>query len=123
MTITVGPATPARPYPITVTGSGGGVRQSITVTLTVTAAASFTISASPSSGSIAHGGQGTSTITTTISGGINSAITLSASGAPANTTISFNPVTIPAPSARLSHHNCYRGFEHPGGNRSHHGYR
>src|SRR5208283_1673934 len=42
----------------------------------------FTISASPASLSVAQGNQGTSTITTTISGGFNSAISLSASGAP-----------------------------------------
>jgi uncharacterized membrane protein len=57
----------------------------------------FTISASPSSHSIPQGGQGTSTITTAVSGGFNSDVTLSASGVPSGTNISFNPNPIPAP--------------------------
>ena len=57
--------------------------------LTVTVP-NFTISASPSSLSIQQGHQGTSTITTAISGGFNSAINLSASGLPAHTTASFS---------------------------------
>src|SRR6516164_4691786 len=50
----------------------------------------FTISASPSSLTIVQGNQGTSTITTAITGRFNSAITLSASGVPTGTTVSFN---------------------------------
>ena len=104
MTIAVGASTPTGTYPITVTGNGGGVQQNTTVTLTVTAQqqANFTISASPSSLSIQQGNQGTSTITTSISGGFNSAITLSASGVPSGTTVSFNPNPIPAPGAGTS---------------------
>ena len=59
----------------------------------------FTMSASPPSLSIQQGNQGTSTITTTISGGFNSAISLSASGVPSGTTVSFNPNPIPAPGS------------------------
>ena len=61
------------------TGNGGGIQQNTTVTLTVTAQGqpNFTISAAPASLSIQQGNQGTSTITTTISGGFNSAISLS----------------------------------------------
>src|SRR5208337_1720070 len=59
----------------------------------------FSISASPASLSIAQGNQGTSTLTTTVSGGFNSAITLSASGVPSGTTVSFNPNPIPAPGS------------------------
>jgi hypothetical protein len=66
---------------------------------TCTSASSFTISASPTSLSVAQGNQGTSTITTAISGGFNSAIALSASGAPSGTTVSFNPNPIPAPGS------------------------
>ncbi len=102
MTITVGSTTPMGTYPIIVTGNGGGVQQSTTVTLTVTAAASFTISASPSSLSIAQGRQGTSTITTAVSGGFNSSITLSASGVPSGTTLSFGTNPIPAPGSGSS---------------------
>src|SRR5271166_1057117 len=98
MTITVASNTPTGTYPITVTGNGGGIQQNTTVTLTVTAGSpNFTISASPSSLSIQPGNQGSSTITTTISGGFNSSITLSASGQPSGTTVIFNPQTIPSP--------------------------
>ena len=101
MTITVGGSTPVGTYPITVTGNGGGIQQNTTVTLTVTAQQqpNFTISASPASLTVQQGNQGNSTITTTISGGFNSAISLSAAGVPSGTTVSFNPNPIPAPGA------------------------
>ena len=63
---------------------------------------SFTISASPTTLNIAQGNQGTSTITTTVSGGFSSAISLSASGVPTGTTVGFNPQTIPAPGSGQS---------------------
>ena len=62
----------------------------------------FTIAASPASLSVMQGNQGTSTLTTTVSGGFSNAITLSASGVPAGTTVSFNPGTIAAPGAGSS---------------------
>ena len=99
MTITVGASTATGTYPITITGNGGGVQQSTTVTLTVTAAPSFTLSANPASLTVQQGNQGTSTITSTISGGFNGAITLSAAGLPSGTTVSFNPNPIPAPGS------------------------
>ena len=102
MTITVGSNTPTGTYPIMVTGNGGGIQQNTTVTLTVTAAPTFTISASPASLSIQQGNQDTSTITTTISGGFNSDISLSASGVPSGTTVSFTPNPIPAPGSGSS---------------------
>jgi uncharacterized membrane protein len=102
MTITVGASTATGTYPITVTGNGGGVQQNTTVTLTVTAGPNFTISASPASLSVQQGNQGTSTISTTISGGFNSAISLSAAGVPSGTTVSFNPNPIPAPGSGSS---------------------
>ena len=67
-----------------------------------TGAPSFTLSASPASVNVAPGNQGSSTITSTLSGGFNSAITLSASGMPSGTTVQFNPSTIPAPGAGTS---------------------
>ncbi len=99
MTVTVGANTPPGTYPITVKGTGGGIQQSTIVSLTVTAASTFTISASPSSLTVMHGNFGTSTITTAISGGFDSAISLSAAGMPAGTTVNFNPSTISAPGA------------------------
>jgi len=67
--------------------------------LTVTATPNFTLSASPASLNVGQGNQVTSTIATTISGGFNSSISLSASGMPSATTVSFNPSTIPAPGS------------------------
>jgi hypothetical protein len=57
----------------------------------------FSISASPTSVTVVQGASGTSAISTSISGSFNSAISLSASGAPAGTTISFSPTSIAAP--------------------------
>ncbi len=102
MTITVGASTPTGTHPITVTGSDGDTQQKAVVTLTVTSSKNFTISASPASLSIQQSNLGTSTITTTISGGFNSSISLSASGLPAGTTVGFNPQTIAAPGGGSS---------------------
>ncbi len=54
----------------------------------------FSLSASPSSVTVAQGNSGTSTITSTVTGGFDSAITLSASGQPSGVTVSFNPTSI-----------------------------
>jgi hypothetical protein len=89
-------------YPITVTGNGGGIKHSTTVTLTVSSGGDFALTASPTSLSVVQGNQGTSTITTAISGGFNSSISLSASGMPSGVAVSFNPQVIPAPGAGSS---------------------
>jgi subtilase family serine protease len=62
----------------------------------------FTIAASPGSVSVMQGSNGTSTVTTTVSGGFNSAVSLTASGAPAGVTVGFNPASIAAPGAGTS---------------------
>src|SRR5271157_817856 len=67
--------------------------------LELLATGDFTISASPSSLTVAQGNQGTSTITTAISGGFNSWISLSVSGMPTGTTVSLNPSRLLAPGA------------------------
>src|SRR5208282_56875 len=54
----------------------------------------FSLSASPASVSVVQGNSGTSTITSTVTGGFNSAITLSASGMPTGVTAGFNPSSI-----------------------------
>ena len=54
----------------------------------------FSLSASPASVSVAQGGSGASTITSTVTGGFDSAITLSATGQPSGVTVSFNPNSI-----------------------------
>jgi kumamolisin len=104
MTMAVGSTVATGTYQITVSGTSGGTTETTTVSLTVTSSASpnFTISASPSSLSITRGSSGSSTITTTISGGFNSAIGLSASGQGSRIIVSFNPSSIPAPGAGSS---------------------
>jgi subtilase family serine protease len=103
MTMTVAASTVPGTYTITVTGTSGSTRETTTVSLTVTGTTpNFTISASPTSITVDPGNSGHSTITTTISGGFNSAIALSATGQPSRVTVSFSPSSIPAPGAGSS---------------------
>jgi kumamolisin len=86
-----------------VTGWGSpnaGLISALTGTTTQTPA--FTISASPTSVSVAQGSSGGSTITTSVSGGFNSAVALSASGAPTGVTVGFTPSSIGAPGSGTS---------------------
>src|ERR1041385_6101272 len=61
--------------------------------------ADFSMGASPSSLSLAQGSSGPSTISTTVSGGFNAAVSLSASGLPSGATASFSPTSIAAPGS------------------------
>ena len=99
MTITTSASTPVGgPTPITVTGTGATATHSTTFSLTVTAAAAndFSIAAAPSSATLTAGQGTTSTISTAVTSGVAQQVTLSASGAPSGTTVSFNPTTINA---------------------------
>ena len=103
MTIAVGSSTAAGTYRIKVTGTSGSITEVVTVSLTVSKAPpNYTISASPTTISVARGSSGTSTITSTISGGFDSAISLSATGYPIGVTVSFSPKTIAAPGSGKS---------------------
>ncbi|WP_263351145.1 protease pro-enzyme activation domain-containing protein [Acidicapsa acidisoli] len=62
----------------------------------------FTLAASPTSVSVAVGSTGTSKITTTVSGGFDSAVALSASGQPTGVTVTFSPASIAAPGSGSS---------------------
>jgi pseudomonalisin len=62
----------------------------------------FSISAAPTAVSIVQGASGTSSISTSVSGGFSSAISLSATGAPTGTTVSFSPTSIAAPGSGSS---------------------
>jgi pseudomonalisin len=66
------------------------------------ASPNFTISASPTSVSVVQGSSGHSTVTTTVSGGFNNAITLSAAGQPTGVTVGFSPNPIAAPGSGTS---------------------
>ena len=103
MTISVPSNAPLGNYTLTVTAKGGGLVQNVPVVLTVTVAdpPSFTLTA-PSTVSTAPGGQVTETTLTTVSDGFNSAVSLSATGGPSGTTVTFNPNTIPAPGSGSS---------------------
>ena len=54
----------------------------------------YTLTASPGAVSVLQGNSGSSTITSTVTGGFDSAIALSASGAPTGVTVTFNPTSI-----------------------------
>jgi subtilase family serine protease len=84
------------------TGWGSPNGANLIDALVGTVTPSFSISASPNSVSVAQGKSGTSTITTAISGGFNSAIALTASGQPTGVTVTFNPTSISAPGSGTS---------------------
>jgi len=62
----------------------------------------FSLSPAPGSVSVAQGSQGMSTITAAVSGGFNSAVSLSASGQPTGVTVNFSPNPIAAPGSGTS---------------------
>ncbi|HMK28802.1 MAG TPA: discoidin domain-containing protein, partial [Terriglobales bacterium] len=62
----------------------------------------FAVSANPSAVSVPEGASSTSTIATTVVGGFNNSITLSASGMPAGVSVSFNPASFVAPGPGTS---------------------
>jgi hypothetical protein len=62
----------------------------------------FSVSSSPSSVTAVQGTSATSTISTSISGSFNSAISLSASGLPTGATAAFSPTSIAAPGSGSS---------------------
>lgn len=76
------------------TGWGSPNGSGLITSLAGTTSAGFSLSASPSSVSVAQGGSGSSTITSTVTGGFNSAITLTATGQPSGVSVSFNPASI-----------------------------
>ncbi len=90
-------------FAITLLGTGGGLIENTVLTLTVTGSApAFSLTASPASLTVTQGSTGTSTISSSVSGGFNAAIALSASGLPSGVTASFNPATIAAPGSGSS---------------------
>src|SRR5215469_16554080 len=77
-----------------VTGWGSPKPALITLLAGNTQTSGFTLSASPSSVTVLRGNSGSSTISSTVSGGFNSAVALSASGQPTGVTIGFSPTSI-----------------------------
>jgi hypothetical protein len=62
----------------------------------------FTISSSPIAVTVAQGGNGVSTITTAVSGGFNSSVTLTATGLPTGASAAFSPTSLAAPGSGTS---------------------
>ena len=106
LTFTVASSAATGTYAITVTGTSTSpaITQNVTVSLTVTApvGASFSLSASPSSLTVHQNSAGSTTITSTVSGGFNSAVSLSISGLPSGVAASFNPASFAAPGSGTS---------------------
>lgn len=75
-------------------GSPNGTALITALTGSSTTTPGYSLSASPGSVSIVQGASGSSTITSTVSGGFDSAVALSASGAPSGVTIAFSPASI-----------------------------
>jgi kumamolisin len=103
MTVTVGSSTAPGTYSIEVTGISGSITEITTIPLIVTKAPpNYTLSASPTTIQIARSSSGTSTITTSVSGGFDSAVSLSATGYPIGVAVSFSPRTIAKPGSGTS---------------------
>ena len=88
-------------YTITVIGTGTSATHSAAVSLTVTGPPppDFSITASPSSLTIVQGAGASSTIGTAITSGSAQTVSLSSSGAPAGTAVSFNPTSVTSGSS------------------------
>jgi Bacterial Ig domain len=71
----------------------------INIVFNPTSSPDFTLAVTPAAVSAAQGGSGTATVSTTVSGGFNSAVALQASGQPAGVTVGFTPASIAAPGA------------------------
>jgi kumamolisin len=79
--------------------NGAGLINSLA---SISTSPNFTISASPNTVSVAQGSNGTSKITTTVLGGFNSSIGLSANGVPSGVNVTFSPSSISAPGSGSS---------------------
>jgi uncharacterized membrane protein len=101
MTISTTASAPSGSYIFTVMGTGGGATHTANVVLTVSNP-QFSIKATPRTVTITAGSSATVTITSAVFGGFDSAISLSASGQPSGTTVSFDPTSIAAPGAGSS---------------------
>ena len=75
---------------------------SLNVTGPATTNPNLGVAVSPSSLSMQQGASASSTITSTVTGGFNSAVSLTATGLPAGTTAAFNPSAIASPGTGSS---------------------
>jgi subtilase family serine protease len=95
MSISVASTVATGSYTITVSGTSGSTVETTTVTVNVTnSSTGFALSASPTSLTIARGNSGTVKITSAVSGGFNSAVSLSGTGEGSRVTLGFSPTSI-----------------------------
>jgi alpha-tubulin suppressor-like RCC1 family protein/uncharacterized membrane protein len=102
LTLSADPSTAIGIYAVSITATGGGRTHTTTVSLRIVLPPDFVLAASPASLSVAQGSSGLVTLRTTISGGFNSAVSLSASDLPADVSATFSPATIAAPGSGFS---------------------
>jgi kumamolisin len=76
------------------TGLGSPNGDNLLLALAGNAVAGFSLSASPNAVSVVQGASGTSTITSAVTGGFDTAVNLTASGQPTGVTVTFNPTSI-----------------------------
>ncbi|HEY4562281.1 MAG TPA: hypothetical protein VIJ36_04835 [Thermoanaerobaculia bacterium] len=69
----------------------------------------FSLSVSPSALTVASGSNGSATVSTSVSGGFNSAVSLSVSGVPSGASATFSPTSIAAPGSGSSTFNISTG--------------
>jgi subtilase family serine protease len=95
MSVSVASTVATGSYTITVSGTSGSTVETTTVTVNVTNSSSgFSLSASPTSLAITRGNTGKVTISSAVSGGFNSAVSLSGTGAGSRVTLGFSPTSI-----------------------------
>jgi uncharacterized membrane protein len=75
----------------------------------------FTLTSSAQSMTVARGGAGTATITSTVGSGFNSTVTLSATGLPSGATATFSPSSFAAPGSGSSNLSIAAGASTPPG--------
>jgi uncharacterized membrane protein len=97
LTLTAAGTAAAGSYTLTVRATAGTFTQSLSLSLTVNPAPAFTLTLAAASVSVLQGASGQVKIATAHIGSFNSAIALSATGAPSGVTASFSPSTIAAP--------------------------
>ena len=97
-----GAQTAAGSYPLTVTATGGGVTQNASLTLTVAPAGSFTLALSAGALNVAQGASGSVQETVAVSGGFNSAVTLTVAGLPTGVTATPGYAVLSAPGSGMN---------------------
>lgn len=94
LTLTAGTAAAAGTYTIAVKATSAGVTQTLPLALTVTLPPSFSVALGASSASVVQGNKATATVTSTALYGFNSAVALTATGAPTGVTVAFSPASV-----------------------------